>query len=58
MDEPGHRRDPVMAGEVAQPHDRLFRSVFGEKTEAAGLLRAHLPEAVAASCAVASRNWR
>ena len=35
-----------MAGEVSKPHDHLFRSVFREETEAAGLLRAHLPEAV------------
>ena len=36
----------VMAGEVSKPHDHLFRSVFREESEAAGLLRAHLPEAV------------
>ncbi len=35
-----------MAAEVSKPHDHLFRSVFGEKTEAAGLLQAHLPQAV------------
>ena len=35
-----------MAGEVSKPHDHLFRSVFREETEAAGLLRAHLPETV------------
>ena len=35
-----------MAGEVSKPHAHLFRTVFGEKAEAAGLLRAHLPEAV------------
>ncbi len=35
-----------MAGEVSKPHDHLFRSVFGEKAEAAGLFRVHLPEAV------------
>jgi len=35
-----------MAGEVSKPHDHLFRSVFREEAEAAGLLRAHLPEAV------------
>ena len=35
-----------MASEVSKPHDRLFRSVFGEETEATGLLRACLPEAV------------
>ena len=28
-----------MAGEVSKPRDHLFRSVFGEKAEAAGLLR-------------------
>ena len=35
-----------MAGEVSKPHDHLFRSVFREESEAAGLLRAHLPEAI------------
>ena len=30
-----------------QRHDNLFRSVFGEPVEAAGLLQAHLPRAVA-----------
>ena len=52
-----------MAGEISKPHDHLFRSVFREESEAAGLLRAHLPDAVNSelrwsSCAVASRNWR
>ena len=32
-----------MAREVHQPHDNLFRKVFSEASEAAGLLRAHLP---------------
>ena len=32
---------------AAQPHDNLFRAVFGDSAEAAGLLRAHLPPAVA-----------
>ncbi len=32
---------------AAQPHDNLFRAVFGEPAEAIGLLRAHLPPAVA-----------
>ena len=32
---------------AAQPHDNLFRAVFGEPAEAVGLLRAHLPPAVA-----------
>ncbi len=36
-----------MPDDVGQPHDHLFRSVFGEPAEAAGLLRAHLPPAVA-----------
>ena len=36
-----------MADDLAQPHDSLFRAVFGDPAEAAGLLRAHLPEAVA-----------
>ena len=41
-----YRSRRVMAGEVSKPHDHLFRSVFREESEAAGLLRAHLPEAV------------
>ena len=41
-----YRAAVVMAGEVSKPHDHLFRSVFREEAEAAGLLRAHLPEAV------------
>ena len=36
-----------MADEVAQPHDNLFRAGFGDPAEATGLLRAHLPQAVA-----------
>ena len=36
-----------MPEDLPQPHDNLFRSVFGEPAEAAGLLRAHLPPAVA-----------
>ena len=35
-----------MAGEVAKPHDHLFRSVFRDEAEAAGLLRANLPPVV------------
>ena len=35
-----------MAREVAMPHDHLFRSVFRDESEAAGLLRANLPQAV------------
>ena len=35
-----------MPDDVAQPHDHLFRAVFCEPAEAAGLLRAHLPPAV------------
>ena len=37
-----------MARELYQPHDHLFRSVFGEKqeAEAAALLQAYLPQAV------------
>ena len=35
-----------MPGEVFQPHDHLFRSVFRDESEAAALLRAHLPQAV------------
>ena len=33
--------------DLAQPHDNLFRAVFGEPAEAVGLLRAHLPPAIA-----------
>ena len=33
-----------MARELHQPHDNLFRKVFSEEAEAAGLLRPHLPE--------------
>ena len=36
-----------MPDDLAQPHDNLFRAVFGEPAEAAGLLRAHLPPEVA-----------
>ena len=36
-----------MPDDLPQPHDNLFRAVFGEPAEAAGLLRAHLPPAVA-----------
>ena len=39
-----YRSRRVMAGEVSKPHDHLFRSVFREESEAAGLLRAHLPD--------------
>ena len=35
-----------MASEVSKPHDHLFRAVFREETEATGLLRAYLSEAV------------
>ena len=47
-----------MAGEVSKPHDHLFRSVFGEKAEAAGLLRAHLPEAVSRELLWSSLQWQ
>ena len=33
-----------MARKLYQPHDHLFRKVFSEATEAAGLLRPNLPE--------------
>ena len=36
-----------MAGEVTKPHDHLFRSVFRDESEAAGLLRGNLPQVVA-----------
>ena len=32
-----------MARELYQPHDNLFRKVFSEESEAAGLLRPNLP---------------
>ena len=34
---------PRMTRDMHQPHDRLFRKVFSEPAEAAGLLRAHVP---------------
>ena len=37
-----------MAPEVHRPHDKLFRTVFGDPAEAAGLLRAYLPGPLAA----------
>ena len=36
-----------MAHGVQRPHDKLFRTVFADHGEAAALLRAHLPEALA-----------
>ena len=33
-----------MARKLYQPHDHLFRKVFSETAEAAGLLRPNLPE--------------
>ena len=36
-----------MAHEVQRPHDKLFRTVFGDPAEAAALLRAHLPQSLA-----------
>ena len=47
-----------MAGEVSKPHDHLFRSVFGEEAEAAGLFRAHLPEAVSRELLWSSLQWQ
>ena len=32
-----------MPSDLYQPHDRLFRKVFSEPAEAAGLLRAYVP---------------
>ena len=32
-----------MTRDLHQPHDRLFRKVFSEPAEAAGLLRAYVP---------------
>lgn len=37
-----------MAPEVHRPHDKLFRTVFGDPSETVGLLRAYLPEPLAA----------
>ena len=37
-----------MAHDVHRPHDTLFRTVFGDPAEAAGLLRAYLPGPLAA----------
>ena len=37
-----------MAHDVQRPHDKLFRTVFSDPAEAAALLRAHLPESLAA----------
>ncbi len=36
-----------MAHDTHRPHDKLFRAVFGAPAEAAGLLRAYLPEPLA-----------
>ena len=47
-----------MAGEVSQPHDHLFRSVFRDETEAASLLRAHLPDAICAAVRWSSLTWQ
>ncbi|MCY4377612.1 MAG: Rpn family recombination-promoting nuclease/putative transposase [Spirochaetaceae bacterium] len=49
-----------MAGEVSQPHDHLFRSVFGEKqeAEAAALLQAYLPQAVGRELLWSSLKWQ
>ena len=47
-----------MAGEVSKPHDHLFRTVFGEKAEAAGLLRAHLPATVSRELVWSSLRWQ
>ena len=33
-----------MTRDLHQPHDRLFRKVFSEPAEAAGLLRVHVPQ--------------
>ena len=35
-----------MAGELHQPHDKLFRSIFSDATEAASLLQAALPTTI------------
>ena len=49
-----------MAGEIAKPHDHLFRSVFGEEreAEAAGLLQAYLPEAISRELRWSSLKWQ
>ena len=36
----------LMARDVSQPHDKLFRAVFSDPVEAAGFLRAYLPESL------------
>ena len=36
-----------MAHDVHRPHDKLFRTVFADQRQAAGLLQAHLPESIA-----------
>ena len=38
-----------MARQLYQPHDNLFRKVFSQETEAAGLLRPHLPHWLSSS---------
>jgi len=35
-----------MARDLSQPHDKLFRAVFSDPAEAAGFLRAYLPESL------------
>ena len=38
-----------MARQLYQPHDNLFRKVFADATEAAGLLRPNLPKWLSAT---------
>ena len=49
-----------MPGEVSEPHDHLFRSVFGEEKEpeAASLLQAYLPEVVSRELRWSSLKWQ
>ena len=47
-----------MAGQIAQPHDHLFRAVFGKETEAADLLQAHLPHAIGSALVWSSLKWQ
>ena len=47
-----------MAGEISTPHDNLFRSVFGDTTEASALLRAYLPQAISRQLLWSTLAWQ
>ena len=56
-------RGPLHPGTVRSiswrwPHDHLFRTVFEDESEAAGLLRAHLPQEVSRELAWSSLKWQ